>query len=98
MELQFGAKSFVKFLKRLYVQQEDDPTLEKLLAMYPDFGQATQALLESGRIVIPALGENKTRLSIQTVYEQLMTIAKDEGAGGVARKQELALRLLQKCR
>ncbi|CAI5744356.1 unnamed protein product [Peronospora destructor] len=98
VELQFGAKSFVKFLKQLDVQREGDLALEKLLAMYPDYGQATQALLDSGRIVIPVLGENETLLSIQTVHEQLMTIAKDEGAGGVARKQQLALRLLQRCR
>ncbi|RMX66537.1 hypothetical protein DD238_004595 [Peronospora effusa] len=98
VELQFGAKRFVNFLKQLDVQREEDSTMEKLLAMYPDYGQATQALLDSGRIVIPVLGENETLLSIQTVYEQLMTIAKDEGAGGVARKQQLALRLLQRCR
>lgn len=102
VELRFGAKSFVKFLKQIEVQQDGDldttQTLEKVLATYPDYGQATQALLDSGRVVVSLLEEGGEVLSIQAVHEQLMAIAKDEGAGGVARKQQLALRLLQQCR
>ncbi|CAH0522104.1 unnamed protein product [Peronospora belbahrii] len=99
VELQFGAKSFVKLLKQLEVQREGDlKTLEKLLTTYPDYGRATQALLDSGRIVIPVLEQSETQLSIQAVHEQLVAIAMDEGAGGVTRKQQLALKLLQQCR
>lgn len=99
IELQFGTKSFVKCLKQLEVEQEGtSKTLEMLLATYSDYGQATQSLLDSGRIVIPKLGESETMLSIQAVHENLLAFAKDEGSGGVARKQQLALKLLKKCR
>ncbi|RLN54828.1 hypothetical protein BBJ29_004384 [Phytophthora kernoviae] len=104
VELRFGIKSFVRFLKQLEKEQEGEDggetqSLEMLLATYPDYGQATEALLDSGRIAVPALEDEEIEpLSIRAVHEQLMAIAKDEGAGGVARKQLLALRLLQKCR
>ncbi|ETL93301.1 hypothetical protein L917_08518 [Phytophthora nicotianae] len=102
VELRFGAKSFVRFLKQLETEQDGDldsrQTLEKLLATYPDYGQATQALLESRRVEVPASEQSGEPLSIQSVHEQLMAIATDEGAGGVTRKQQLALKLLQQCR
>ncbi|KAG7380710.1 hypothetical protein PHYPSEUDO_006892 [Phytophthora pseudosyringae] len=102
VELRFGAKSFARFLKQLEVEQEGDldsrQTLEKLLTTYPDYGRATQALLDSGRVVVPVSEEREDPLSIQAVHAQLMAIAKDEGTGGVARKQRLALKLLQQCR
>jgi hypothetical protein len=102
VELRFGVKSFAGFLKQLEVQQDEElgraQPLEKLLATYPDYGQATQALLDSGRIVVPGPEETGEALSVQAVHEQLMAIAEDEGAGGVARKQQLALKLLQQCR
>ncbi|KAG3114496.1 hypothetical protein PI124_g3990 [Phytophthora idaei] len=102
VELRFGAKTFVRFLKQLETEQNRDldskQTLEKLLAPYPDYGQATQALLDSGRVVVPANEEKGEPLTIQAVHEQMMAIATDEGAGGVARKQQLALKLLQQCR
>ncbi|EEY68206.1 uncharacterized protein PITG_04613 [Phytophthora infestans T30-4] len=102
VELRFGAKSFVRFLKQLETEEIGDldsrETLEKLLATFPDYGRATQALLDSGRAVVPEIEDIGELLSIQAVYEQLMAIATDEGAGGVARKQQLALKLLQQCR
>ncbi|KAG2530405.1 hypothetical protein JM18_002251 [Phytophthora kernoviae] len=104
VELRFGIKSFMRFLKQLEKEQEGEDggetqSLEMLLATYPDYGQATEALLDSGRIAVPVLEDEEIEpLSIRAVHEQLMAIAKDEGAGGVARKQLLALRLLQKCR
>ncbi|GMF28959.1 unnamed protein product [Phytophthora fragariaefolia] len=106
VELRFGAKSFVRFLKQLEVEKEasSEPhgTLEKLLATYPDYGKATQALLDCGRIQVPAATEEEEEqgehLSIRDVHENLMMIARDEGVGGVARKQQLALKLLQQCR
>ncbi|KAE9010955.1 hypothetical protein PR002_g15227 [Phytophthora rubi] len=104
VELRFGAKSFVKFLKQLEVETERDSephqTLEKLLATFPDYGQATQTLLDSGRILVPAVeGDDEGEpLNITDVHRQLMIMAKDEGAGGVGRKQQFALKLLQQCR
>ncbi|KAL3664047.1 hypothetical protein V7S43_010933 [Phytophthora oleae] len=102
LELRFGAKSFVRFLKLLETHQDGEldsnQTLEKLLATYPDYGQATQALLDSGRLIVPVLEEILEPLSIRGVHEQLIAMAKDEGTGGVARKQQLALKLLQQCR
>ncbi|EGZ04729.1 hypothetical protein PHYSODRAFT_535875 [Phytophthora sojae] len=103
VELRFGAKSFVRFLKQLEAETEKDSepqqTLEKLLATFPDYGQATQALLDTGRILVPEVEEEQGEsLSVTDVHDQLMAIAKDEGTGGVARKQQLALKLLQQCR
>ncbi|KAK1934507.1 DNA ligase 1 [Phytophthora citrophthora] len=102
LELRFGAKSFVRFLRLLDTHQDGDldskQTLEKLLATYPDYGQATQALLDSRRLIVPVLEETSEPLSIQSVHDQLIAMAKDEGTGGVARKQQLALKLLQQCR
>ncbi|GMF10933.1 unnamed protein product [Phytophthora lilii] len=101
VQLRFGAKSFVRFLRQLETDREEDvdemQKLEKVLATYPDYGRATQALLEAGRIVLPEMEERGEPLSIQTVHEQLLAIAKDEGVGGVARKQQMTLRLLQQC-
>ncbi|KAL4110101.1 hypothetical protein PRIC1_001794 [Phytophthora ramorum] len=102
VELRFGAKSFVRFLKQLEVENGEDldekQTLEKLLTTYPDYGHATQALIHSGRIEVPVQDEEEEPLSVQVVHGRLVAIAEDEGSGGVARKQQLALRLLQQCR
>ncbi|TDH72821.1 hypothetical protein CCR75_000510 [Bremia lactucae] len=102
VELRFGAKSFVNLLRQLETKQgskiSSEQTLDKLLASYPDYGQATQALLDSGCIAIPTLEKSREPLKIQMVHDQLMEIASDKGVGGMARKQQLALKLLQQCR
>ncbi|CEG36418.1 hypothetical protein PPTG_11183 [Plasmopara halstedii] len=102
VELRFGAQSFKRLLKQLLAEQwtelETNQTLETFLASYSDYGLATQALLDSGRIVVPEHDDRGQPLSIQTVHDQLMAIATDEGLGGAARKQQLALKLLQQCR
>ncbi|KAI9922733.1 hypothetical protein PsorP6_001157 [Peronosclerospora sorghi] len=101
LELRFGAKTFVKLLEQLEVQHEGDVDstwkLEKFLSTYPDYGQATQALLANGHIAFPVEEKDKV-LSIQAVHETLISIGKDKGAGGTMRKQQLALQLLQQCR
>ncbi|CAI5730356.1 unnamed protein product [Hyaloperonospora brassicae] len=103
VELQFGAKSFVKMLKPLEAPLEEQvanstQTLEQVLASFPDYGLAVHALLDNGRVALPALKETDSELRIQAVHAELMAMAQDEGAGKVARQQQRALKLLQQCR
>ena len=103
VELQFGAKSFVKMLKPLEALQEEQEadstqTLEQALASFPDYGLAVHALLDNGRVALPQGEETDSELRIQAVHAELMAMAQDEGAGQVARKQQRALKLLQQCR
>ncbi|RLN25924.1 hypothetical protein BBJ28_00018988, partial [Nothophytophthora sp. Chile5] len=88
VELRFGSKSFARFLGQLETETEDEAhseSLEKLLTTYPDYGLATQALLESGRIQLPPTEDDEAKvgpLSIASVHAKLLAIAQDEGVGG----------------
>lgn len=76
-------------------------SIQQILTQSPDFGTAVEELLHHERIaLLPTTGELEIsdELSITDVHEQLLRIAREEGAGGVARKQQLALQLLQQCR
>lgn len=102
VELRFGAKSFAQLLKQLEQETSDGSeegrmTIEQTMARCQDCGLATRELLESGRVAIGAVDGNAAPLTIEQVHEVLLQIAREEGAGGVARKQQRALELLRRC-
>lgn len=83
------------------------PSMEEMLMRSPDYGSAVQELLAHDRIALTPSELNATgseafnsmeQLTIEQVHGELLQIAGVEGTGGVGRKQQRALGLLQRCR